>query len=83
MKELRTQLGDKVPIVVVGNKCDLESNRQVRLDQAEAEAKKFGGTHFSASARTGTGVKEVFRGLTESKFITTLFYSFSLLKNCK
>lgn len=54
-----------MPIVVVGNKCDLESNRQVRLDQAEAEAKKFGGTHFSASARTGTGVKEVFRGLTE------------------
>lgn len=53
MKELRAQLGDKVPIVVVGNKCDLETNRQVRLDVAEAEAKKFGGTHWSASARTG------------------------------
>ena len=67
MKELRAQLGDKVPIVVVGNKCDLESNRQVRLDLAEAEAKKFGGVHFSASARSGQGVKEVFRSLTERK----------------
>ena len=27
MKELRSQLGDKVPIVVVGNKSDLEANR--------------------------------------------------------
>jgi len=65
MRELRTQLGDKVPIVVVGNKCDLESNRQVEVSKAEAEAKKFGGVHYSASARTGHAVKEVFRGLTE------------------
>lgn len=73
-----------MPIVVVGNKCDLESNRQVRLDQAEAEAKKFGGTHFSASARTGTGVKEVFRGLTESKYMhhqRTFAFSFSRIQN--
>ena len=67
MKELRAQLGDKVPIVVVGNKCDLEGNRQVKVEMAESEAKKFGGTHFSASARSGQNVKEVFRGLTERK----------------
>lgn len=65
MRELRTQLGDKVPIVVVGNKSDLESNRQVSLADAEAEAKKFGGVHYNASARTGNGVKELFRYLTE------------------
>lgn len=73
MRELRTQLGDKVPIVVVGNKCDLENNRQVKLDQAEAEAKKFGGVHYNASARSGQGVKEVFRYLTERKYYCTIF----------
>ena len=68
MKELRAQLGDKVPIVVVGNKCDLENNRQVKVEIAEAEARNFGGVHFSASARSGQGVKEVFRSLTERKY---------------
>lgn len=38
------------------------------MEMAEAEARKFGGTHFSASARTGQNVKEVFRGLTERKY---------------
>lgn len=53
---IESQLGDKVTIVVVGNKNDLESKRQVRLDLAKDEAKKFECTHFSASASTGTGV---------------------------
>lgn len=68
LRELRAQLGDKVPIVVVGNKCDLESNRQVKLDMAETKAREFGAVHFSASARTGQNVKEVFRSLTERKY---------------
>ena len=53
--------------MVVGNKCDLENSRQVKVEVAEAEARNFGGIHFSASARTGTNVKEVFRSLTERK----------------
>ena len=41
VRELRSQLntsyvGFEVPIIVVGNKCDLESNRQVPLKDAEA-----------------------------------------------
>ena len=67
VKELRMQLGDRVPIVVVGNKSDLESNRQIQLDQAKEEAMKFGAMHYEASARTGHGVKELFNALTESK----------------
>lgn len=58
VRELRSQLdrestGFDVPIIVVGNKCDLEMNRQVPLKDAEAQASKFGCQHFSASARSG------------------------------
>ena len=35
VKELRQQCGQQLPIIVVGNKCDLESNRQIPLEKAE------------------------------------------------
>ena len=53
VRELRNQLGDQLPIIVVGNKCDLESNRQIKLEDAEGYARQQGLDHYSASARTG------------------------------
>ena len=67
VKELRDQLGKQLPIIVVGNKCDLENKRQIPLDEAESYAKNLGLDHFSASARNGHNVKELFRQLTERK----------------
>ena len=63
--------GADLPIIIVGNKCDLESGRVVSKDAAEGYAKKYGMDHFLASAKSGHNVEEVFRTLTESKF----FYS--------
>lgn len=60
VKELRQQLGPDLPIIIVGNKCDLESNRQINLEDAEQYAKSLGLEHFSASARMGTNVTEIF-----------------------
>ena len=67
VKELRNQLGTKLPIVVVANKADLESNRQVALVDGENYAKSLGLDHFSASAKTGKNITEVFKRLTERK----------------
>jgi small GTP-binding protein len=53
VKELRQQCGNSLPIVIVGNKSDLETNRQIKLQDAEDYAKQLGVQHFSASARTG------------------------------
>tara|TARA_B110000285_G_C14950380_1_gene526470 strand:- start:232 stop:429 length:198 start_codon:yes stop_codon:yes gene_type:complete len=60
--------GADLPIIIVGNKCDLETNRVVSKDAAEAYAKKYGMDHFLASAKSGHNVEEVFRTLTERKF---------------
>ena len=62
--------GADLPIVIVGNKCDLESMRVVPKEKAEAYAKKFGIDHFLASAKSGTNVDDVFRALTERKFFS-------------
>jgi small GTP-binding protein len=67
VKELRQQCGSQLPIIIVGNKSDLESNRQIKLTDAEDYAKQLGVQHFSASARTGSNIKEIFKALTESK----------------
>ena len=40
------------PIVLVGNKCDLEQNRQVAKAQAEAFAKEIGAKYIETSALT-------------------------------
>ena len=61
VKELRQQLGDSLPIIIVGNKCDLESNRQIKLADAEKYAKGLGLKHYSASARLGTNISEIFQ----------------------
>ena len=67
VKELRLNLGGDVPIIIVGNKMDLENSRQIKLAAAEEYAKNLGIDHFSASAKTGKNVSEIFKQITESK----------------
>ena len=73
VKELRQMRGADLPIIIVGNKSDLESSRVVTKDSAETYARKIGVDHYLASAKTGHNVIDVFRTLTESKFFH-LFY---------
>jgi len=54
------QEGSSVAIVVVGNKADLDANREVKVDEAERLAKSFGGsTHIQTSAKTGQNIEDV------------------------
>ncbi|KAF9094460.1 Ras- protein Rap-1b [Mortierella sp. AM989] len=61
---LRVKDVDKVPIVLVGNKCDLEGDRKVSREKGEQQSLKWGGTPFyETSARTRINVDEVFYDL--------------------
>lgn len=84
VKELRQMRGADLPIIIVGNKSDLESNRVVSKDSAEAYARKIGVDHYLASAKTGHNVNDVFRTLTESKFFLFSFLKFMCThRNCR
>lgn len=50
-KILRTKDSDKVPIVLVGNKCDLENERQVQYKEGVELAKTWGVPFFETSAK--------------------------------
>jgi len=55
------KMGDKVPIVLVGNKCDLEAaQRTVATEECEALARRHGLLFYEASAKTGRNVEQLF-----------------------
>ena len=51
---------DAVPLVLVGNKCDLVEARQVTQKEAQDLARNFGVQFFATSAKTRTNVDEIF-----------------------
>jgi GTPase KRas protein len=48
------------PLVMIGNKCDLEVERKVSTDEGHALAKSFGCPFFETSAKSRTNVDEAF-----------------------
>lgn len=58
---LRVKDTDKVPMVLVGNKCDLEDERIVSKEQGNHLAEQWGSCKFfETSARMKTCVEDVF-----------------------
>jgi len=59
----RIKDNDKVPMILCGNKCDLEAERTVKKQEGEALAKQFGCPFFETSAKNHINVDESFREL--------------------
>eukprot|EP00004_Rigifila_ramosa_P009674 TRINITY_DN212_c0_g3_i1.p1 TRINITY_DN212_c0_g3~~TRINITY_DN212_c0_g3_i1.p1 ORF type:complete len:192 (-),score=49.61 TRINITY_DN212_c0_g3_i1:163-738(-) len=63
-KLLLAQNAETVPLVLVGNKCDLESDRQVSTQEGKDLAKTFGGCpHIETSAKERRNIDQVFAEL--------------------
>lgn len=60
---MRVKDSDKLPIMLVGNKCDLEDKREVETHEGEALAKTIGCQFKEASAKTRINVEETFYDL--------------------
>ncbi|MBI5000104.1 MAG: GTP-binding protein [Euryarchaeota archaeon] len=61
-----SQVAGNVPLVLVGNKCDLKDQFQVSEGELKAFATKFGAPYFRCSAKTGENVEAAFGALGES-----------------
>jgi len=57
---LRVKDADTVPMVLVGNKADLEAERQVTKVEGQDLAKSYGCPFFESSAKTRVNVEEGF-----------------------
>ncbi|KAF7554133.1 hypothetical protein G7Z17_g3142 [Cylindrodendrum hubeiense] len=57
---IRIKDDENIPIVIVGNKADLEENRAVPRAKGFSISQRWGAPYYEASARTRTNVEEVF-----------------------
>ncbi|CAD8043459.1 unnamed protein product [Paramecium primaurelia] len=61
--EIQGYACDKIEMVIVGNKIDLEERREVKTEEAKKFAQKFGFDYFETSAKTGENVDAVFESM--------------------
>lgn len=52
VKRIQKNNADKLPIIIVGNKCDIKEGRKVTYQQAEDYAKSLGAKYYETSALT-------------------------------
>jgi len=57
---IRVQDSDDVPMIIVGNKCDLVQGREVSTDEGKELARSFGAEFIEASAKTRTNIEQIF-----------------------
>jgi len=65
LKEIKNYTPDNTPIVLIGNKCDMDSKRSVDQTIAKAFADKHNLRFMETSAKDGTNVNEAFMLLAE------------------
>ncbi|ULU05680.1 hypothetical protein L5515_014083 [Caenorhabditis briggsae] len=63
--EIKTCLGKTAEILIVGNKIDLDDERQVSRQEAESYAESEGALYMETSAQENRGISEAFTALTE------------------
>jgi len=65
LKHARGVLGDRKPVLLIGNKADRTEYRVVTEEEGEGLAKEFCAFFAEASASTGSGVSSIFHHLAE------------------
>lgn len=64
--DVRSERGNDVIIVLVGNKTDLGDKREVTQQMGEEEAKRCGALFIETSAKVGANVKTLFKRIAQA-----------------
>ena len=66
LKDVRDIAKPECVLALIGNKCDLPSERQISREEAEEFARQNSMLYFETSAKTGENVSEAFDGMVAS-----------------
>ncbi len=62
-------IADKIPLVILANKCDLLDNTNFDENWLKEKAEKYSAPYFMCSAKTGMNVEEAFAALGEQMIL--------------
>ena len=65
MDNIQDEVGDKLPIILVGNKSDLNNKREVPNKEGKNKAKEYGSPFYETSCKTGINVSNCIIELAE------------------
>ena len=66
MNDIKEQeVAEKIPIILIGNKCDLEEERVISKEEGENVAKQYNIKFYETSCKNGDNVEECFLGLAK------------------
>ena len=60
LESIKRAKGDGQPIMLVGNKCDLEDKREVETAVGESKAQSYGAHFMEVSAKENVNIEKVF-----------------------
>ena len=68
INDLKAAADKKLSIIIIGNKCDLEDQRQVNKEQGEEKAKNFEVAFMETSAFSGENLNQAFEKMMNEVF---------------
>ena len=66
--ELKSAADNDINAILVGNKCDLEKERQITVEEAQKKAKLFNMAFMETSALNGANIEKAFNELVNSVY---------------
>ena len=68
INDLKSSSDQKLVVIIIGNKCDLEDKREILDEQGEEKAKSFGCAFLETSALSGNNVDKAFEMMISEIF---------------